>query len=103
MIRRPPRSTLFPYTTLFRSPLLERPAPGALAEGARHLFLDDLAAYVHQVAVLHAAGAGAFAVAAGQAAVQVLLGGARGLLALPHPLDQVDAAPPPVPLVAPPL
>src|SRR2546430_3107674 len=32
MIRRPPRSTLFPYTTLFRSPLLERdghsrPAP----------------------------------------------------------------------------
>src|SRR5260370_42038010 len=26
MIRRPPRSTLFPYTTLFRSP---RPGPGA--------------------------------------------------------------------------
>src|SRR2546430_4628273 len=26
MIRRPPRSTLFPYTTLFRSP---RPAPAA--------------------------------------------------------------------------
>src|SRR5438874_7358784 len=25
MLRRPPRSTLFPYTTLFRSP---RPAPG---------------------------------------------------------------------------
>src|SRR3989442_7947055 len=24
MIRRPPRSTLFPYTTLFRSPTLER-------------------------------------------------------------------------------
>src|SRR2546426_11566580 len=24
MIRRPPRSTLFPYTTLFRSPLLDR-------------------------------------------------------------------------------
>src|SRR2546422_5778570 len=24
MIRRPPRSTLFPYTTLFRSPLLRR-------------------------------------------------------------------------------
>src|SRR5256885_5638571 len=28
MIRRPPRSTLFPYTTLFRSQL--RPSPGAL-------------------------------------------------------------------------
>src|SRR2546427_9309337 len=26
MIRRPPRSTLFPYTTLFRSPLGLRPA-----------------------------------------------------------------------------
>src|SRR5256885_8174990 len=24
MIRRPPRSTLFPYTTLFRSPVLEQ-------------------------------------------------------------------------------
>src|SRR5256886_16600881 len=28
MIRRPPRSTLFPYTTLFRSPALRRP-PGS--------------------------------------------------------------------------
>src|SRR5258707_2818367 len=26
MIRRPPRSTLFPYTTLFRSPLPPRPS-----------------------------------------------------------------------------
>src|SRR3712207_8110838 len=26
MIRRPPRSTLFPYTTLFRSPMGRRPA-----------------------------------------------------------------------------
>src|SRR5688572_31206265 len=26
MIRRPPRSTLFPYTTLFRSPARRRPA-----------------------------------------------------------------------------
>src|SRR5438477_9769721 len=26
MIRRPPRSTLFPYTTLFRSPLQGRPS-----------------------------------------------------------------------------
>src|SRR5256885_3426714 len=36
MIRRPPRSTLFPYTTLFRSPL--HPAAGhelAHAHGAR--------------------------------------------------------------------
>src|SRR2546421_8713878 len=42
MIRRPPRSTLFPYTTLFRSRAaraheLRRPAPGAPAvrDGAR--------------------------------------------------------------------
>src|SRR3712207_7848475 len=43
MIRRPPRSTLFPYTTLFRSlrhrrrrrhrPLPARPAPGAVDGG----------------------------------------------------------------------
>src|SRR3712207_8942783 len=46
MIRRPPRSTLFPYTTLFRSLLaeLERHAPGvhraataALANSTRDL------------------------------------------------------------------
>src|SRR5438046_3860820 len=29
MIRRPPRSTLFPYTTLFRSPLLPGARPRA--------------------------------------------------------------------------
>src|SRR3989442_10219067 len=28
MIRRPPRSTLFPYTTLFRSPVANLRAPG---------------------------------------------------------------------------
>src|SRR3712207_7694466 len=40
MIRRPPRSTLFPYTTLFRSPADERPGgarqdllPGRGADG----------------------------------------------------------------------
>src|SRR5258708_27697022 len=33
MIRRPPRSTLFPYTTLFRS----EPAPGAGARRVRAL------------------------------------------------------------------
>src|SRR2546427_7667326 len=36
MIRRPPRSTLFPYTTLFRSPgPLEAPQPARLLSGAR--------------------------------------------------------------------
>src|SRR2546425_8493528 len=33
MIRRPPRSTLFPYTTLFRS----RPSPARLGRAARPL------------------------------------------------------------------
>src|SRR5258707_8537451 len=32
MIRRPPRSTLFPYTTLFRSPA---PSPGRLEPAAK--------------------------------------------------------------------
>src|SRR2546429_5252394 len=37
MIRRPPRSTLFPYTTLFRSDFQRpaaRPAPQAVVSGA---------------------------------------------------------------------
>src|SRR5437773_7926717 len=38
MIRRPPRSTLFPYTTLFRSqeakPVLGNPDPGTIAEAS---------------------------------------------------------------------
>src|SRR3712207_7499853 len=38
MIRRPPRSTLFPYTTLFRSGLAELRGVGVLLEP------DDLAA-----------------------------------------------------------
>src|SRR3989454_6130854 len=43
MIRRPPRSTLFPYTTLFRSALVERVA--------RHRVVEAVAARVD----LHAA------------------------------------------------
>src|SRR2546426_3823617 len=34
MIRRPPRSTLFPYTTLFRSPRRDRAGSGAAARRA---------------------------------------------------------------------
>src|SRR5436309_9145942 len=34
MIRRPPRSTLFPYTTLFRSPMVSGP-PGSRPLGRR--------------------------------------------------------------------
>src|SRR5256885_17219724 len=37
MIRRPPRSTLFPYTTLFRSPTSGAPRPVGMAI-ADHLF-----------------------------------------------------------------
>src|SRR2546427_8936718 len=35
MIRRPSRSTLFPYTTLFRSQLPDRLVSRALAQGAK--------------------------------------------------------------------
>src|SRR5688572_31469223 len=37
MIRRPPRSTLFPYTTLFRSGIGHRTTVGALGERAEDL------------------------------------------------------------------
>src|SRR3712207_8111992 len=33
MIRRPPRSTLFPYTTLFRSPVVVKPLDGNHGKG----------------------------------------------------------------------
>src|SRR3712207_9499099 len=36
MIRRPPRSTLFPYTTLFRSAVLHPHPPHAIAWSARY-------------------------------------------------------------------
>src|SRR2546425_6664190 len=45
MIRRPPRSTLFPYTTLFRSPVrdvIEPGAPVALERGAEDAELAEL-------------------------------------------------------------
>src|SRR2546430_10038390 len=40
MIRRPPRSTLFPYTTLFRSVHEEGPVPQITASSAPELTTD---------------------------------------------------------------
>src|SRR5258708_20327797 len=48
MIRRPPRSTLFPYTTLFRSQTLKT-AGIERTSGNRHIRLHDLR---HSFAVL---------------------------------------------------
>src|SRR3712207_6929989 len=56
MIRRPPRSTLFPYTTLFRSLLLAEAgeADGELGGVARALAPEDEAAAVLRVADVRA-------------------------------------------------
>src|SRR5258705_8892146 len=43
MIRRPPRSTLFPYTTLFRSAETPRAARTRLAAASRSLLPEDRA------------------------------------------------------------
>src|SRR2546429_8500114 len=51
MIRRPPRSTLFPYTTLFRSPAVPR-----LARYAPHLRLGRKASPVRAASLFEAAG-----------------------------------------------
>src|SRR5258708_17075078 len=40
MIRRPPRSTLFPYTTLFRSPDLDPPA--AATDALKQIWRDTI-------------------------------------------------------------
>src|SRR3712207_7306240 len=54
MIRRPPRSTLFPYTTLFRSPRPQQEVgPERPATAQRHLGAGDgLEALVHPLLVL---------------------------------------------------
>src|SRR2546422_8424698 len=41
MIRRPPRSTLFPYTTLFRSPIIIATRGSALALAQANAVLDQ--------------------------------------------------------------
>src|SRR5260221_4865115 len=41
MIRRPPRSTLFPYTTLFRSPTDHLPQHTVGGMELKHLHVDD--------------------------------------------------------------
>src|SRR2546428_3618668 len=53
MIRRPPRSTLFPYTTLFRSlHRLQVPGDHRVAEALHRRFvLDDIAQRPHVVRV----------------------------------------------------
>src|SRR2546430_11156339 len=49
MIRRPPRSTLFPYTTLFRSILDEISPAGVFLRGLDLNAFDDwMSAIVHQ-------------------------------------------------------
>src|SRR3712207_7385811 len=54
MIRRPPRSTLFPYTTLFRSGLLEMPLGGSLYELLEQEFDTTPADAEEVIEVVHA-------------------------------------------------
>src|SRR2546423_3391160 len=53
MIRRPPRSTLFPYTTLFRSVIVEARGVGEVEEPVSFALafaskLKDAAAFLHE-------------------------------------------------------
>src|SRR5256884_6299711 len=50
MIRRPPRSTLFPYTTLFRSPGADPEAIQLKIAGARKMRLNSRGSVVLSVA-----------------------------------------------------
>src|SRR2546427_6493126 len=49
MIRRPPRSTLFPYTTLFRSRALAQRGAVLAVAARRRALLDELAAEIAAV------------------------------------------------------
>src|SRR2546427_3075462 len=53
MIRRPPRSTLFPYTTLFRSPVRDERDVTGLHQPARQLGVGLEARVVPPPTVLH--------------------------------------------------
>src|SRR3989441_5775205 len=46
MIRRPPRSTLFPYTTLFRSDSAWRQAPSSRTSSARY---SDVVVHIYDL------------------------------------------------------
>src|SRR5256885_5616940 len=54
MIRRPPRSTLFPYTTLFRSPIVLRKAGQVRGDQLLDVLRDHVDFEVDQVARLSA-------------------------------------------------
>jgi hypothetical protein len=83
-----------------RQRLLQYGAQNALRQRTRHLVFDDLATDIDQPAVLHARRASRFAIAAGQAAVQVQLGFTGCLLAFQDLLHQIDAAARTIQLVA---
>src|SRR3712207_8149157 len=60
MIRRPPRSTLFPYTTLFRSWLAVETTPDTLiGKGGNDIYyVDDTSFGGHVTKIIEEAGAG---------------------------------------------
>src|SRR2546429_3171554 len=53
MIRQPPRSTLFPYTTLFRSHDARREAPQTIAVGPRRPTRGGIFQAVESILILH--------------------------------------------------
>ena len=60
------------------------------SQATRHFFIHHLTTNVDQMTVLHTARAGRFAVAAGEATVQMFLRGTRGLLAFEYLLDEIN-------------
>src|SRR3954451_24467490 len=78
----------------------KRPALESLARRARDLLLDQVAADVDELAVLHAGGTRRLAGTAGEATVEVQLRALRDRCALEHLLHEIDAAARAVELVA---
>src|SRR5690606_37213396 len=73
---------------------------GGLAHAASDAILDELAADIEQPRIFHARGAGRFAGAAGEAAIEMQLRARAGRCAFEHRLDQIDASARTVELVA---
>src|SRR2546430_10027342 len=57
MIRRPPRSTLFPYTTLFRSKLISGPAAPAELGNSLPLRTVPVGLPIHNIEIIPGRGA----------------------------------------------
>src|SRR5215471_6740231 len=80
--------------------MAQQPSASSFATGPGDTLFDDVTTDVREAAVANTRGAGRFARAAGEAAIEMQLRASRDLISLEHPLHEVDAPPRAIQLVA---